>query len=72
VQAIESYRNAHGIKDKDSALGRWGEGGQDRSDRDHAQDRVLAAQRRLERTQQQARSIQRSRDTGHGFGLGIG
>ena len=29
VRAIESYRNEHGIKDKDNALGHWREGGQD-------------------------------------------
>jgi conjugative relaxase-like TrwC/TraI family protein len=72
VRAIESHRNEHGIKDKDNALGHWREGEQDRSARDHAQDRLREAQRRLERTQQQERSMQRSREMSHGFDIGIG
>jgi hypothetical protein len=72
VRDIESYRSEHGIKDKDSALGHWREGGQDRSAHDRAQDRVREAQRRLERQQQLDRSMQRSREMSHGFDIGIG
>lgn len=72
VRAIESYRSEHGIKDKDNALGHWRESGQDRSAHDRAQDRVREAQRRLERIQQQDRSMQRGREMSHGFDIGIG
>jgi conjugative relaxase-like TrwC/TraI family protein len=72
VRAIEGYRGEHGIKDKDSALGHWREGGQDRSAHDRAQDRIRQTQRRLERQQQLDRSMQRSHDIGRDTGMGIG
>jgi conjugative relaxase-like TrwC/TraI family protein len=51
VRGIETYRNLHGIEDKDSALGSRREGGHDSSEHFRAQERIREAQNRLERTQ---------------------
>jgi len=72
VRGIETYRNLHGIEDKDNALGNWREGGGDSFERSRAQERIHEAQRRLERTQQQDRSMQRSQEMDYGLDLDIG
>ena len=63
VAGIESYRQEHGVKDRDSAFGR----DPDRSyERDLAQQRLRETQRALGREQ----TLERSQDMGHDLGIG--
>lgn len=56
VEAIETYRHKHGIKDRRNALGPRPAKAAERAARERAQRRIEQAQRSLGRTRQLARS----------------
>jgi len=69
---IETYRAENGVADRASALGSEPEAGRDRWSYERAGDKIAKAQRRLERAQQQDRSMQRGHDAGMDAGIDIG
>jgi conjugative relaxase-like TrwC/TraI family protein len=59
AEGIEGYRKQHGIKDRDSALGRRPDRGPERAQWDAQQRQLRESQRRLGREQARSKEVQR-------------